>query len=161
LHYGGSKTSEIVDLKLIGGVDFGSGAVAVGSDFATIDTLGNVVDGNWTATTTKFFVTNVGNTNVTMNLSSGKDADTLLGGNASISSYQYNISNNNTGACVPPAGFSLDTFYEVNATPDARAICDYFLPGQNITIDLKLVIPKNSNLGALTDALSITYQQSS
>jgi len=141
-------------------VNFGSGEVNSSATFATINTLGSVVNGTWAPETLKFLIINLGNENATLNFSSGKNASTFIGGNVSIASYQYNVSNVETGACVPPAGFSLGTFYEVNTTPVSREICADFLPGKNITIDIKLVIPDNSNLGILTDTVTITYEAS-
>ncbi|MCH7850627.1 MAG: hypothetical protein IH845_03225 [Nanoarchaeota archaeon] len=136
-------------------INFGSGSVNLGQVSATIDTLGSVINGNWSATTTRFLITNLGNENLTINVSSGKTASSFIGG--SSPGYRYNVSDGGKDICSPPSGFSLDTFYEVNASPDSQRVCDVFESLQNITIDLSLIIPNNSNIGVLSDTISISY----
>ena len=154
------SVTDVASLNFTNGViNFGPGYVQAGASFAVIDTLGGVIDGGWNSTTTRFEITNLGNVNLTINVSSGKTAAIFIGGNNP--SYKYNVSEGNSGVCDPPAGFSLGTFYEVNTTLDSREICNTFLPGENISIDLQLTIPSDSDVGILKDSISIIYEETS
>jgi len=139
-------------------INFGPGTVTFGALSATIDTLGNVTNGNWTAINTRFLIINLGNENLTVNVSAGKSASSFIGGNSP--EYKYNVSDGGKDICSPPNGFSLDTFYEINISGDSRRVCDTLQSLENITIDLRLVIPNNSKVGMLTDTITISYESS-
>lgn len=164
------SVADVVSLNFTNGViDFGPGNVTEGAPSALIDTLGGVANGSWTPTTGRFRITNTGNTNLRLNLSSGKTANEFIGGEKICAggnctlynpSYKFNLTASISG-CKPGGGFNLGTFQEVNKTPDSIAICTYLLPGENITIDLQLRIPDDSKIGILEDSISITYEQAS
>ena len=134
-------------------INWGSGAVDVDSVWATLDTTGNVVNGTWSTVSSGLVIRNSGNVNLTLNLSTGKNADSFIGGVGA--SYQYNVSNIDVDACETPAGFSLDSYYDAG---NNTLICDYFEPNGSIRIDLKLRIPVDSSLGILSDVATIIYE---
>jgi len=137
-------------------INFGSGSVDSGQSSATIDTLGVVIRGNWSSNLTRFLIINLGNENLTINVSSGKTASSFIGGTSPF--YEYNVSDFGRDICDPPSGFSLGTFYEINATvSNSRRVCDTFESRENITIDLNLTIPSDSNTGILSDTITISY----
>ena len=135
-------------------VNWGTGAVDSETLWATIDTVGNVENGTWSALSGGLVIRNAGNVNLTLNLSMGKNASTFIGGTGE--SYEYNVSNVDAGACIPPGGFSLDTYYDAGTN---TLICDYFEPNESIRVDLKLVIPFDSSQGILSDVATISYEQ--
>ena len=105
-------------------VNWGTGAVDIETVWATLDTVGGVTNGTWSAVSSGLVIRNAGNVNLTLNLSTGKNASAFIGGTGE--SYEYNVSNVDAGACIPPGGFSLDTYYDVNGS--SVLICDYFEP---------------------------------
>ncbi len=139
----------------ISNISFGSGSVTLGSNNATIDTLGNVINGNWTPVTEGFILENLGNNNVTLYLKSGKTAAQFLGGTGP--SYQYNVTNNETGSCINATGFSLGLWTDVNTSGDGDLICNPFgISANSINIDLKLVIPSDARIGSQSDVFTAT-----
>jgi hypothetical protein len=139
-------------------ISWGSGRVNVGALNATLDTsaeANNVSNGNWTWNSKAFVIENIGNTNVSLNLSTGKTAYTLLGGSSSL--YQFNVTNNESGSCTPPGTFTLGTWN--NALGDPTRVCssfNYNASSDVIRIDIKLVIPTDSYKGALSDTITAT-----
>jgi hypothetical protein len=132
-------------------VNFGNGAIDSGKPNATIDTLGNVINGNWTPTNNGFILENIGNVDVSLDLKSGKTAVQFLGGSDPL--YQYNFTDKagETGSCTNGA-FSKGTWINVNITGDR--LCNplkFIDTNDTIRIDLKLVIPADSLTGNLTD----------
>ncbi len=137
-------------------IDWGAGSVA-GSPAVLDSHAGTVVGGNWGAVSQGFVIKNVRNGNVSLKLKAGKDANSFIGGTGP--SYEYYVSNIDSGACIPPTGFNLNTFYDVNISGDGTLICEKFLPGLEIEIDLKLNIPSDSDKGSLSDSFSITLSE--
>ena len=140
----------------IDSINFGSGSVNLGSNSATIDTLGNVVSGNWTPVRPGFVLENIGNTNVTLDLKSGKNAEQFLGG--TNSGYFYRVTNNKTGSCVQ-GDIVLGTWNNVNIAGDGDLVCDSFgfaLNANAINIDIKLVIPSDARIGVQSDIFTAT-----
>jgi hypothetical protein len=148
-------------------INWGSGRVNDGQANATLDTSRsgstNVTNGNWTGNTAGFVVENIGNKNVTMNISFGKDAAGLLGGGSPR--YQYNVTNNEgIGGCLNSTGGTddlvLGTFMTANTT--ITSVCPKFLYDDTrdvIRVDLKLVIPSDSKTGTLTDTITATFSE--
>lgn len=136
-------------------VFWGAGMVDVGETNATIDTEGNVVGGNWSALSEGIIIKNEGNVATTLEISSNKNATQFLGGLSP--SYQYKVTNIDDGACTPPAGFSLETYYEINST--VTQICSSFVVDESVSVDFKLVIPANSNIGVLSSTITAGYEE--
>lgn len=136
-------------------VDFGSGAVDLGKQNATIDTMGNVVNGNWTAPTSGFIVENLGNSNLSLSLKSGKTASGFLGGTSP--DYDFNVTNSEAGSCINSTGFDLGQWYNVNTTDPGTSICSFLFYNDSkdeIRIDLRLVVPSDANTGQQTDTFT-------
>ena len=137
-------------------IDFGSGNVDLGVSNAIIDTTGTVENANWTAITEGFVLENTGNINVSLYLKSDKTAEEFLGGTSP--SYQYNISNLDSGSCSSSV-ITFGQWYEVNVTDDGTKICDFFSfddTHDSIRIDLRLVIPSDAVLGSKSSTFTAT-----
>lgn len=135
-------------------VNWGSGAVDIDTIGASLDTIGGVTNGTWSAVSSGLVIRNAGNINLTLNLSFGKNAASFIGGTGE--SYQYNVSNVDVDACTSAAGFSLDTYYDAGSN---TLICDSFDRNKSIRVDFKLVIPVDSSQGILSDVVTIIYEE--
>ena len=119
-------------------IDWGTGSVNANASFAVLDSLGNVTNGNWDEVDSGFVIENLGNINLSMNFSSLKNAENFIGG--TNPSYQYMVSDIDAGACTPPAGFSLGSFYEFPGAGTSVLICDNFAAGRSIKFNLKIKV---------------------
>ncbi|MBT7102006.1 hypothetical protein HN935_00665 [archaeon] len=135
-------------------VNWGSGAVDIDTAWATIDTVGGVTNGTWSALSDGLIIRNAGNVNLTLNFTTGKNASVFIGGTGE--SYEYNVTNVDDDACDTPVGFDLNTYYDAG---DNALICDSFLANKSIRVDLRLVIPVDSSQGILSDVATITYEK--
>ncbi len=148
-------------------ISWGSGRVNSGYSSAGLNTYetGNVTNGNWTLSAASrggLRIQNIGNVNVTLNLSGTKTAATMIGGTGP--SYKWNISNfethscrNSTGGAAASNGLPLDNFYDVNTT--TTEFCRFFQFNDSqdtIRIDFNLTIPSDSLTGVLTDTITVT-----
>lgn len=135
-------------------IDFGNGTVN-GTLGATLDTEGSATtNGSWGTTAAGFILQNVGNTNVSLNLSSDKNAQTYLGG--ASPGFRYKVDNvTKPGSCESPgAGVSYTEF-----TVAGAEICGNFPSSDTIDeieIDIQLFIPSDSNTGNLTATVTAT-----
>ena len=139
-------------------VNFGNGAIDSGKSNASIDTLGNVVNGNWTPINNGFILENMGNVNVSLDLKSEKTAVQFLGGTSPL--YQYNFTDKagETGSCLNET-FLKGTWINVNTTSSGDRLCNplrFENSNDTIRIDIKLVIPSDSLTGNLTDTFTAT-----
>jgi len=137
-------------------INFGPGNIDSGESNATIDTLGNVINGNWTPVSNGFTIENLGNVNVSLDLKTDKNATDFLGGQNPR--YQYNISNLESGSCSLGL-ISLGEWYEVNKTGDGTRICNLFQytdSRDTIRIDVRLVIPSDASVGIKSDTFTAT-----
>ncbi len=137
-------------------ISFGTGAVEDGQLNASLDTLGNIIRGNWSVVRDGFKIENVGNVNVTLDLKSGKTAAVFLGG--SNPDYEYNISENETGSCSG-GSISLNNWYDINTTNPGTRICNLFLckdSNDTIEIDLHLIVPSDAQPGLKSDIFTAT-----
>ena len=160
----GKATDSIVNITInprvqinftLDNIDFGRGNVNAGQQNATIDTLGNIINGNWTPVTTGFRIENLGNVNVSVDLKTGQDAANFLGGGSP--GYLYNVTNAESGSCV--SSIVLGEWYDVNTSDPGTRICDvlgYETAVDSIDIDVRLIIPTDSKKGALTDTFTAT-----
>ncbi len=141
-------------------INWGSGRVNPGSVAASLTTLGanNVSGGNWTLQQAGGLrIENIGNVNITLNLSGGKTAATFIGG--TNPAYEWNITNVESGSCLNSTGgtvgLNLNTFFNVNTTTATFCPRLRFESGNDfIRIDFNLTIPENSLTGALTDTIT-------
>ncbi|MBR9706256.1 hypothetical protein GOV14_04425 [Candidatus Pacearchaeota archaeon] len=111
-------------------IDWGAGVVYTNGTEpnATLTTRGNgqalVVGGNWSATNVYgFVIANNGSVNVTLNLTSNKNATDLFGvAPSGLSQFKWNITNKDTGSCSGAGGSGLNTFYSINKTTDIMCL---------------------------------------
>lgn len=145
---------------VVSSIDFGSGRVEPGANSSIIDTLGNVINGTWNATTQGFIVANIGSSNVTLNLRAGRDASDFIGG--TNPRYEYNVTNNETNSCLNSTGgdnLNLGSWNPVSTSDIGDRICDIFSFDQeknSIRIDVLLEVPLDSNVGSRTDLFTAT-----
>ncbi len=139
-------------------INWGSGRVNDGAESAQLTTLetNNVTDGNWTLQTSGGLrIENIGNTNVSLDLATGKTADTFIGG--TDPGYEWNVTNLEAGSCINAS--NLGVFTDVNNTGDGTRFCSVFQYLDNrdsIRIDLNLTVPSSSFTGALGDTITAT-----
>lgn len=141
-------------------INWGSGIVNSGQTAAYLDsTVGTVVNGNWTAVTGGLVIDNIGNTNVTLNLTAGADAAGFIGGTGP--SYKWNVSNVEANSCLNATGgtgaLNLNLFYNVNTT--TTLFCNIFqhLNGANsVEITFNLTVPDDSKTGTLSNTITAT-----
>lgn len=142
-------------------VNFGTGYVAPACNNCTMDSEGNTdaccVD--FHGETDGFTIENIGNTNVTLNVSFAKDADTLLGGTAAINAYQFKVSNGANPGCT--GSLSNTVYTEITAASQYLACDDMnFQLGTNeVDVDIKVVVPENSKKGELSDIITATAEE--
>jgi hypothetical protein len=142
-------------------VDWGSGRLDPGATGANLFTVGagSVNGGNWTAKS-GLILENIGNTNVTLNLSGAKTASTFIGGTNAV--YKFNVSDNEASSCLNTSG-KQDyvpglTFEDVHTTVN-YTYCDpfvYHAAQDTIRIDFNVTIPEDSSTGALGDVITAT-----
>ncbi|MBI2124370.1 hypothetical protein HYT92_01125 [Candidatus Pacearchaeota archaeon] len=141
-------------------VNWGSGVVQAGQLNATLDTLGQVANGNWTNVTSGLILENIGNVNVTIDIKTGKTAATFLGGTAP--QYLLNFTNNETGSCYNQTNVALGSWTAVNTTDPGTRVCNNFTfynSSDAMRIDIKIAVPYDSLTGALSDIITATATQ--
>lgn len=137
-------------------IDFGSGQVDAGQSSATVDTISVSTNGNWTSPADNFVIENIGNVNVSLNLSFGKTANQFLGGTSP--SYKYNFTNVSDASCVGGTS-SGNTWNTVNTASTGDLLCSVFEfidTRDDIKIEIQLIIPSDSLTGEQTDTLTAT-----
>lgn len=145
-------------------VNWGSGTVDSAQTKAYLDTtMGTVVNGNWTART-GLVLENVGNNNVSVNLSGTKTAATLLGGTGPV--YQWNVSANESGSNFTGSCFNitatgaekLGVFVNVNTSATAMycGILQFVNNADQIRIDFNVTVPNDAQTGATGDVITAT-----
>lgn len=143
-------------------INWGSGRVTEGQTSAQLTTLetNNVSNGNWTLQTAGGLrIENIGNVNVTLNLSAGKTPAQFIGG--TNPGYQWNVTNLEAGSCLNASAGSgalnLSVFLDTTTTQFAFCrIFQFVNSNDSIRIDINLTIPYNSLTGALTDTITAT-----
>jgi len=137
-------------------VDFGLGSVYRNSSSAVIDTTGNVVGGNWTPINNGFIVENIGNTNLSVFLKSGKNAVEFLGGTSP--GYYYMFNNFEANSCTENAT-AMNSWFALNNSGLGDELCENMQYGQDedsIRIDLRLIVPADAIRGEREDILTVT-----
>ena len=141
-------------------VNFSFGQVTTGFGAAyliTTGSTGTVTNGNWTAQT-GLIIENIGNVNISLNLSGQKTAAAFIGGTSPI--YRWNVTGtgclNSTGD--GEAGLLKHIFYNVNTTSGFQpcTVLRYEAAVDEVRIDFNLTIPEDSKTGALIDTITAT-----
>ncbi len=156
-------------------ISWGSGRVSPGSTAASLTTsnhtgVANVTGGNWSLDSDPntaglqaggLIIENVGNVNVTLNLTVGKNASEFIGG--TNPAYEWNLTNLNANSCLNSTGLpmsvKINQLFPANTTTRAALWCDV-LPFRNaqdaVRLDFNLTIPEDSRTGALGDVITAT-----
>ena len=139
-------------------ISFGAGWVDAAVNNCTMDSEGTLDVGcvNFSTVVAGFTIQNIGNSNVSLNLTFGSDADSLIGGDAGINAYQVKVSNGTNAGCNGTIGASVYTDI-VAAIPFVA--CDKLLFGvgkNEIDVDIRLVIPYNAKTGTGLDLVQAT-----
>ncbi|MEK6918586.1 MAG: hypothetical protein AABW73_00965 [Nanoarchaeota archaeon] len=139
-------------------LNFGPGSIDDGQSNATLETSGpSVLRGNWsTSGMSGLVLENIGSRNVTLTLSTNKNASSLFGGSQGHRRYMWNITSNETGSCSPGA-LSNSTFRNVNTS--GYLFCEqlgYLSDQDTLRIDFLLTIPYDGNSGILSDTITAT-----
>ncbi|MBI4145539.1 hypothetical protein HY493_05050 [Candidatus Woesearchaeota archaeon] len=152
-------------------VNFQNGSVntSSGNTVCTMDTTGvSLLRSqciNFTNVTAGFQIENDGSTNLTVNLSSDKDADAFLGGSASLNEFKWAISQNETGSCKNTTGGTGGTtvtptvYSDVNATAGGITVCPFLQfidASDSIKVDINVTIPYDATSGVKTATLTAT-----
>ena len=146
-------------------ISWGSGKVNSGSTSASLTTFGsnNVTGGNWTLTTSGGLrIVNIGNVNVTLNLTVAKTPDSFIGGTSPI--YRWNLTAVEANSCINITGGTgvsprMNSFF--NASPAAvdNLFCDRFrfeAGNDEVRLDFNLTIPEDAVTGARGDIITAT-----
>jgi hypothetical protein len=136
---------------IIDDINWGSGRVDGGEDFAYLDTKGNVIHGNWTPVNHPLVLENKGNYNLTFNITTDTAADFIEGTDPS---YKIKLSDNESGSCYGTN--SLSTYTET--TGSAQEACDnfgYIDTSDSLDIDINITIPDDSPTGHKTTWITV------
>lgn len=138
-------------------INWQAGRVTSGQANAHLSTVGSgsVSNGNWTAAS-GLIVENIGNVNLTLNITVGKNASNFIGG--TLPFYWINVTENEAGSCINATGFVLGLFYSAN-TSNLLLNCNRFgfeSSFDTIRIDINITVPENSQKGALGDIITAT-----
>ena len=146
-------------------INWSNGSVDTGKSYALLDTTNQtgaeVTDGSWTGVHTGLVIENIGNKNVTLDLISSKDNETMIGG--TDPQFAWWISNNDTDVSCKfgDGGEANNTWYPVNTSgPDGSRICDYFYfesDRDQIEIDFFVRIPDDSITGDTGSTITATF----
>ncbi len=141
-------------------INWGSGRVNVGSQSATLTTeeTNNVTNGNWTLQNSGGLrIENLGNVNLTLNISGTKTAAQMIGG--SSPSYEWIFSQLESGSCLNSTGGTI-VFQDYGSVyTTTTEVCGRFRfkdSNDSIRIDFRLIIPSDSKIGALGDTITAT-----
>lgn len=139
-----------------------SGRVTDGFTMAYLDTAaGTVKNGNWTAVSSGLKIENLGNVNVSLNLSVTKTAATFFGG--TNPSYKWNITNGEANSCVNLSGGTgnnlshLGIYYDPNISSANWCPLFQFIDSKDVmNISINLTIPSDSITGTLGEIITAT-----
>ena len=129
-------------------LDFGSGAVTGGAAGATLSSVGagSTTDGTWVVNAGQLLLENIGNINVSLNLTTNKSVADFIGGTSPT--FKAIVSDNETGSCTGTQTFSS----LADITTSQQIACDVFGYEDSadlINIDFEIYIPNNA-VGAKT-----------
>ena len=150
-------------------ISWGSGRVPQDGTAASLTTsnhsgIANVTGGNWTLVTTGGMrIENIGNVNVSINFTVGKNASSFIGGTNPV--YEWNLSNLEANSCANAAGSAassrLNLLLQANTTNITQqnlgcSIFPFEAGKDTIRLDFNLTIPENSISGVLGDVVTAT-----
>ena len=138
-------------------LNWASGSVTSGKSQAVLASNGTVTNGNWTTVSSGLILENIGNKNVSLIFSAGKQASTFVGGTSP--SYQWNFTNSGPSSCTFNVTTDTAVYYEINGTN--RQVCNFFEftdARDTLRVDMMLIIPSDANQtgSAIGDIITAT-----
>ncbi len=137
--------------------DFGSGAVNASYTYAILASNSTITNWNGTGETTNMSIQNDGNVNITVNVSSGKNTSTFLGG-GTRQAYKIFAGNKDGVACTGIPTAALYPGIEINTSGNAQ-ICSNLSPldtADEMWVGCYLEIADNTPPGSKTDTWTFT-----
>jgi len=149
----------------VNAIDFGPGKLDTGvtsnASLATTNESNEAVRGNWSwGSEQKLILDNIGNVNLTLNLSAGKTPSNFLGAGSATAGdnpgYYWNVTDlaGETGSCVNTTASGV---YLATATTPGTQFCtplQYYTGKNSIRIDIELHVPYTSLTGDLGDTIT-------
>jgi len=135
-------------------VTWGGGNVDGAKTRASVNTVGQVIDGNWTALNKGFVIENTGNVNVTLKIKGIKTAALFIGG--TNPGYRFNVSRKEAGSCQD--GITNYSDWVDMRTTDLTVCYNftYLDTKDELYIGINLTIPEDSKTGNLNDTIIAT-----
>lgn len=144
-------------------VTWNNGTVGTGCTKATLTSYetNNVTCGNWVLQPVGGLrIENVGNVNISMNITVGKNASNFISGAGA--GYEINITNSETSACTNGTfAFTFGKLYVANTSGvNGKGVilnCNpfqYISTADVIRLDFNLTIPETSSTGLLQDTIT-------
>lgn len=127
-------------------IDWGSGYVNATFTNCELTTqnVNNCTD--FTSVSTGLILVNIGNEDVSLNLSSSKAAAAFIGGDSPV--FQWNVSESEVGACGAGA-LNISAWTDITTTHQIACENFTFLDASDVfEIDLRIVIPNNAETEA-------------
>ena len=122
-------------------INWGSGFVNESEVSATLNTEGTMTGTDWTVVSSGLVLENTGNTNVTLNFTSSKDAADFIGG--TNPSFQWRVSDVESNSCV--TGSLISSYTDVTTTSQlACTDMAWENARDTLEIDLQLVVPQDA-----------------
>jgi len=149
-------TTEAINFT-VDNIDFGSRSFNTSATYGQIQTNGTGLNYmfNGTVVTTNLTLVNIGNVNVSLNITSNVDAATLFGGAVATPLFQFLFTNDEVGSCnSTQANISFQTL----SSTQFKA-CDNFQwadTSDQLAIDLNLLIPVDGTKGARGAVITAT-----
>ncbi len=136
-------------------IDWGSGYVNANATSATLVTNGTMVGTTGFNTVSNgLTIENIGNNNVTLNLSADKNAATFVGG--TTPAFQWNVTNNDTSKTCDP-GINISSYPAVDTTMQVACTnMGWESTMDSLEIDLRLVIPNDATAGVKGTVITAT-----
>ena len=138
-------------------VEFGTGSVNNGTLGSTLETGQTPIGGTWSAEPAALTLENIGNVNLTLNISASEAADDYLGGKDPLFQYKVTDAASNTGACVGNGASAYKNFTTTAAS--AVLACNplqFDDDKDEIDVNIKLYIPSDSVTGTHTATITAT-----
>jgi len=152
-------------------ISWGSGRVSQDTSAASLTTsnhsgIANVTGGNWSlGATGGMRVENIGNVNVSLNLTISYNSTTWINGTNPVT--EWNLTNLEANSCQNNAGSGasghMNVFYDANTTPASAwiggigcAIFNFASTKDTIRLDFNITIPENSVTGTLGNIVTAT-----
>lgn len=139
-------------INVTGNIDFGSGSHDAGAEYAYLNSKATAAEyGTWTYAVQNISVVNDGNTNLSLEIESSKNASGLLGGTGTyLTGFEFLMDEAETGACVSGIA-NGSTFADgdfTNYQPDTKlVVCDDFSPftsSNELHMSVNLTVPKDA-----------------